>query len=567
MINSNCAPLAQRIERVASDHKVEGSNPSGRVMKETIPKEIMGNENTKEKNESYKIPKEILGALKTLEKAGFDAYLVGGCVRDILLEKTPKDWDITTNAAPEEIQKIFPDTFYENQFGTVGVVTKSEDPTLKTIEITPYRKDAKYSDKRHPDSVSFAATLEEDLARRDFTINAMALAIKSKIQNPKSETPKEAAKADPTGQANSKFKIQNSKFVIVDLFKGQEDLKNKLIRAVGNPEDRFNEDALRILRAVRFSAELDFNIEKKTEEAIKKEKGLLEMISKERIRDELVKMLMSEHPDKGIEKMRETGILKYVLPELEEGYGITQNKHHIYTVWEHNIRALMHAVSKKWPLEIRLASLLHDIGKPRTKVGEGPDSTFYGHEIVSAKMTAQILARLKFPKNFSEKIYKLVRWHLFFSDTEVITLSAVRRIIRNVGPENIWDLMKIRFTDRVGMGRPKEEPFRLRKYEAMVEQALRDPISVSMLKIDGNKVMEIAKMEPGPKVGYILHALLEKVLDDPSYNTEKWLSAETKRLAALPEEELKKIGQSGKEKREEFEEKEIEKIKEKYRVK
>jgi len=512
-------------------------------MKEFLPQEKnMKKEDEKEKKEKYEIPKEVLESLKTLEKADFDAYLVGGCVRDLVLSEveglpiTPKDWDITTNAKPEQIQKIFPETYYENDFGTVGVVTESENPSLKTIEITPYRLEAKYSDKRHPDSVSFAATLEEDLKRRDFTINALAL------------------------------KISDKKSEIIDLFDGQEDLKNKIIRAVGNPEERFNEDALRIMRAIRFSAELDFEIEKETEKAIKGKHGLLEMISKERIRDELVKMLMSDHPDKGIEKMRETEILRYVLPELEEGFGVTQNKHHIYTVWEHNIRALMHAAAKNWPLEIRLASLLHDIGKPRTKVGEGPDSTFYNHEIVSAKMTARILERLKFPNKFSEKVYKLVRWHLFFSDTEIITLSAVRRIIRNVGPENIWDLMKIRFTDRVGMGRPKEEPFRLRKYEAMVEQCLRDPLSVSMLKIDGNEIMKIAEIEPGPKVGYILHALLEQILDDPSLNTSEWLAENAKRLASLSDEELKKFGESGKEKRAELEESEIEKIMEKYRV-
>ncbi|MDP3052063.1 MAG: HD domain-containing protein [bacterium] len=505
-------------------------------MKESFGEKDMQDENEKEKKEQYKIPKEVLESLKTLGGADFDAYLVGGCVRDLLLGKIPKDWDITTDAKPEEIQKIFPETFYENDFGTVGIVTKSEEPSLKTIEITPYRLEAKYSDKRHPDSVSFAATLDEDLKRRDFTVNALAL------------------------------KIEKGKFEIIDLFDSQKDLKKKIIRAVGNPEDRFNEDALRIMRAVRFSAELDFDIEKKTEEAIEKEKGLLEMISKERIRDELVKMLMSEHPDKGIEKMRETGILRYVLPELEEGYGVGQNKHHIYTVWEHNIRALMHAVAKNWPLEIRLSSLLHDIGKPRTKEGEGPDSTFYGHEIASAKMTARILDRMRFPKKFSEKVLKLVRWHLFFSDVEKITLSAVRRIIRNVGPENIWDLMKIRFTDRVGMGRPKEEPFRLRQYEVMVEQCLRDPTSVSMLKINGNDIMKIAGIEPSPKIGYILHALLEKVLDDPALNTKEWLDNETKRLSALSENELKKLGEAGKEKKEELEEKEIEKIKERYKV-
>lgn len=488
------------------------------------------------------IPKEIIEAATRLEKAGFEAYLVGGCVRDILLEKKPKDWDMTTNAKPEGIEKLFSKTFYENKFGTVSVVTESEDPTLKTIEITPFRLEAKYSDKRHPDSVTFSQKIEDDLKRRDFTVNAMALKIKNQIS-----------------------KIENCE--IIDLFGGQEDLKNRLIRAAGDPEERFNEDALRIMRAVRFAAELDFEIEEKTEKAIKEKKELLEIISKERIRDEFVKILMSGHPDKAIEKTRETGILDYVIPELEEGYGVTQNKHHIYTVWEHNIKALMHAANKNWPLDIRIASLMHDIGKPRAKVGEGPDSTFYGHEVIGAKMAAKILARLKFPKKFSEKVIKLVRWHLFFSDTEVITLSAVRRIIRNVGPENIWDLMKVRFTDRVGMGRPKEEPYRLRKYEAMVEEALRDPISVSMLKIDGNEVMKIADVPPSPKVGYILHALLEKVLEDPKLNTAGWLSEETKRLNALPETELKKLGEAGKEKKSTLEEEEVGKIKKKYWVK
>ncbi len=519
---------------------------------------IPGSNPGRGKNMDYKIPKEITEILNAFSKSrlpagrqGFDAYLVGGCVRDLLLGAAsselvePKDWDIATNANPEQIQKIFPETFYENDFGTVGIVTQSENPALKVIEATPYRKEEKYSDKRHPDSVSFAATLEEDLARRDFTINALALSVLSreKSRGVEGMVPK-----------------------IIDLFSGQEDLKNKIIRSVGEAEKRFDEDALRILRAIRFLAEFDFEIEGRTEKALENKRGLLEMISKERIRDEFVKILMSEHPEKALEKMRELGILKYVLPELEEGFGVGQNKHHIYTVWEHNIRALMHAVARNWPLEIRLASLLHDIGKPRTKAGEGPDSTFYSHEIVSAKMAAKILERLRFSKKFSEKILKLVRWHLFFSDTEVITLSAVRRMVRNVGPENIWDLMKVRFTDRVGMGRPKEEPFRLRKYEAMVEQALRDPISVSMLKIDGNKVMEIAGISPGPKVGYILHGLFEKVLDDPSYNNEEWLFSETKKLAELPEKELKKLGEAGKEKREELESAEIEKIMEKYRV-
>ena len=320
------------------------------------------------------------------------------------------------------------------------------------------------------------------------------------------------------------------------------------------------------MRAVRLSAEHDFKIEKKTEEAIKEEGHLLRMISKERIRDEFVKILMSKNPDKAIEKMRESKILQYVLPELEEGYEIRQNKHHIYTIWEHNMRALMHSVEKDWPLDIRLASLLHDIGKPRSKRGEGPNSTFYGHEVIGAKITAQILTRLKFSKKFTEKIVKLVRWHLFFSDVEKITLSAVRRMVSNVGEEDIWDLMKVRFSDRVGMGRPKEEPYRLRKYESMIEEALRDPLSVKMLAVNGDDVIKIANIKPGPKIGFLLNILLEEVLDDPKLNTKEYLEKRLNDLSNMSDEDLEDISKKAKQKTFSEEEKEIKEIRKKYRV-
>ncbi|MBI4114666.1 MAG: HD domain-containing protein [Candidatus Niyogibacteria bacterium] len=489
----------------------------------------------------YNIPKEIRSIYTALHNAGFEAYLVGGCVRDLVLSEVegllhkPKDWDVTTNAMPEEIQSVFPESVYENNFGTVGVKSGAKDETLKIVEITPFRIEAKYSDKRHPDEVKFAKKLDDDLKRRDFTVNALA------------------------------FDIKNEE--IIDLFDGENDLKNKIIRAVGKPEERFGEDALRMLRAVRLSAELGFAIEEETKHALAKNASLLRHISQERIRDEFSKIIMSDNPVAGFETMRELGILKYILPEIEEGWGVGQNKHHIYTVWEHSLRALMHAVENSWSLQVRIAALLHDVGKPRTKRGEGKDSTFYGHEVVGAKMAKGALSRLRFSKKIIDDVYKLVRWHLFFSDTEVVTLSAVRRIVRNVGEDIIEDLLKVRYCDRIGMGRPKERPYRLRKYESMIEEALRSPLSVGQLAVHGDDVMKICKMDAGPRIGFILHVLLEEVLDDPSKNTRNHQEKRVGELCALSDEELKKMGVEAKKRKEQEEEKEVAEIRKKYFVK
>jgi len=516
----------------------------------------------------YKIPQEVLKVLESMEEAGYEVYLVGGCVRDLLLSRTPKDWDIATSAKPEEIQEVFPPSedgspvdvfgrftsFYENDFGTVGIVTDSEDPTLKVIEITPYREETKYSDKRHPDILGFTEKLEDDLKRRDFTINAIAIKVDhgAFIYNVGSKRTEE---------------VGDNLIEIVDLFEGQSDLKNGIIKTVGSAEERFTEDALRLLRAVRLASELGFRLDKKTSEAIKKYANLLKMISKERIRDEFNKIIISKDAERGIRDLYKLDLLHQIVPELEEGEGVEQNKEHIFTVWEHCVRSLGHAAKKDFPLEVRIAALFHDIGKPKTKEGDGPASTFYNHEIVGAKMTAKILTRLRYPKKIAEKIIRLVRWHLFFSDTDVITLSAVRRIVRNVGEENIWDLMKVRFCDRVGMGRPKEEPYRLRKYESMIEEALRSPLSVTSLEIDGKRLMEIAGIESGPKIGHVLHALLEEVLDDPKLNTKEYMEKRAVELAKMPDEELEKIGTAGKERKEKEEEKEIGEIRKKYHVK
>ncbi len=480
------------------------------------------------------IPKEIRAALTILENAGFEGFLVGGCVRDILLGRSPADWDITTNAGPTKIQEFFPNSFYENKFGTVSVVTGSEDPKLRAIEITPYRIEGKYSDKRHPDEIRFAKTIEEDLGRRDFTANAIAM---------------------------------NSSLEIIDPFGGQKDLENKIIKAVGNAEERFEEDALRIMRAVRFSAELGFSVEEKTGKALEKKAGLLKFIASERIRDEFSKIIMSQKPSIALEELRKLKILAIFLPELEEGYGIGQNKHHIYTVWEHNLNALDHSAKEKWPLVVRMSALFHDVGKPRAKRGEGPNSTFYGHEIIGAKMTEKILARLKYPGEFVEKSTKLVRYHLFYYNVDEVSESSVRRLIKQVGPEDMEDLIRVRICDRIGSGVPKAEPYKLRHFRFLVEKLQRDPISAKMLKIDGNKIKELTNLPQGIKVGLILNALMDEVLDNPEKNDKEYLEKRAKELNEISEKELKKLAEAGKNKKIGLEEEEVSKIKKKHYVK
>lgn len=496
------------------------------------------------KNNDWNIPPEVSRVTENLEKAGFKAFIVGGCVRDLILDREPRDWDVTTDATPEEIIKLFPHTFYENKYGTVGVVNdETTDEKLKIVEVTPFRLESEYSDKRRPDSVSFSKNIGDDLKRRDFTINALAL----------------------------KLQKENDGFTgnIIDLFGGQNDLKNGLIRTVGDAHERFSEDALRIIRAVRISAELGFAIEKETLEALKRHAPLLMHIARERIRDEFIRILMSDTPMNALILSHEIGILPFIAKELEDGYGVEQNQAHAYNVWEHLLHTVQHSADKKYPLEIRLAALFHDIGKPKTRrfSRETNQYTFYGHEVVGARITEKILKNLTFPVKIIENVVKLVRWHMFFSDTEQITLSAVRRMVANVGKDLIWNLMDVRICDRIGTGRPKENPYRLRKYKAMVEEALRDPISVGMLKIDGSKIIEVAKLEPGPKIGFILHALLEEVLENPKLNTGEYLEKRTGEMAKLSETNLKKLGAIGKDKKVQAEEAELEKIRSRHHVK
>lgn len=489
-------------------------------------------------NTNFTIPPEVSRVTKTLEDAGFEAFLVGGCVRDLIINKKPKDWDVTTNATPEQILSLFPHTFYENTFGTVGVVSdETEDETLKTIEVTPYRVESDYSDNRRPDTVTFSKNIADDLKRRDFTINALAFSV--------------------------------SKGQLIDNFKGQEDIAAQTIQTVGDAGERLTEDALRIIRAVRFHVELGFILSRETEKAILEHGHLLEKISKERIRDEFTKIIMSPRPMDGLLMLKKLNILQYIVPELEKTIGVEQNRAHSYDVWEHILRSLQTAADKGWGLDIRLAALFHDISKPETRRwgSEQNTWTFYGHEVVGSRVTRKILNNLRYPNKLIDKVVIMVRWHMFFSDTEQISLSAVRRMIVNVGRENIWDLMNVRVCDRIGTGRPKEDPYRLRKYHAMIEEALRDPITVGMLKIDGKRLIEITQSTPGPKIGYTLHALLEEVLEDPTKNTVEYLEKRSIELYNMEEGELKKLGEQGKQLKEEVDQQEISKIRKEHKVK
>lgn len=481
------------------------------------------------------VPKEVREISSALSRAEYENYLVGGCVRDLALGRTPKDWDITTIATPEEIVALFPHTFYENTFGTVGVVSdEATDDSLKIIEVTPYRLESGYTDARHPDNVAWGTRVEEDLARRDFTINALAYDIE--------------------------------KEELVDLYEGQKDIEAKIIRTVGKAEERFREDALRMLRALRLASELNFALAHETQSAIGENASLLEKISKERIRDEFIKIVMSDNPAIALDMAARIGLLHFISPEFEKGIGVEQNKAHSYTVWEHLLRSLNHAAAKKFPLHVRLSALFHDIAKPHTKRMIDGQATFYGHEVVGARITKKILEDLKFSKEIIEKVTKLVRWHMFFSDTEEISLSAVRRMVRNVTPELIWDLMDMRAADRIGTGRPKEKPYRLRKYHSMIEEVMRDPISVKQLKVNGEDVMKLTGEPGGPHIGFILEILLAEVLLDPKLNEKGYLEKRVKELFALIPEELDKQGREARKSNQGEDEKEVEKIREEYKV-
>jgi tRNA nucleotidyltransferase (CCA-adding enzyme) len=478
-----------------------------------------------------KSPNYVKQSMAALVAAGFEAYIVGGCVRDLLMKKEPKDWDITTNALPEEIQKIFPESVYENNFGTVGVKIKKGEETIDILEITTYRIESNYTDKRHPDKVEFTNKIEQDLGRRDFTVNSMAM----DLNNLKKRT----------------------KIELIDPFNGQKDLVNKTIKAVGDPSKRFNEDALRMIRAIRFAVTLNFKIEDKTIKSIQKHSKLIRKVANERIKDEFIKIISSNHPDEGILLIRKTSLLGYILPELEKGVGVNQNKHHTYTIFKHLILALKYCPSSDY--RVRLASLFHDIAKPQTKRGNGENATFYNHDLVGAKVTTRIMKRLAFSNEDIEIVSHLVKNHMFYYNVDEVSEAGVRRLLKKVGKNHMKDLMDVRIADRLGSGVPKAKPYKLRHLEYLIDKVDKDPISVKNLKISGETLIRELKMPPGPKFGAILECLLAEVIEDPAKNSKIYLKTQAKKLYKMELNKLRKQARGKIEERKEEEDKEIKK--------
>jgi tRNA nucleotidyltransferase (CCA-adding enzyme) len=448
------------------------------------------------------LPQSVQTIFNTFHKAGYEIYAVGGSVRDILMDRPTHGWDFTTNAIPEEILKLFPDSFYDNQFGTVGIkiyesgprlsfprrresvlVLKEtqipdqvgDDKAIDIYEVTTYRSEKGYTDHRHPDKIQWGKSLKEDLSRRDFTINAIAYDGKT----------------------------------LIDPYHGQEDVIDKIIRAVGEPNARIEEDALRMVRAVRIASELGFMIEPKALTAIKTNAQLITDISAERVRDELLRILASAFAADGILLLKQTGLLKIIIPELDGAFAIGQKspaRHHIYDVGTHSVMAMKLCPSKD-PV-VRLATLLHDIGKvPTYKVDEKGIVTFYNHEMVSTKLAKVILIRLRFSR---------------------------KRFIRHVGKENLPDMLALRTGDRLGGG-AAETSWRMELFKKRLEEVQKQPFTVADLKIDGFDVMKALNVKPGPIIGKVLNDLFSEV-EAGTLNNEREVLLERLKSNNIPNE-------------------------------
>jgi putative nucleotidyltransferase with HDIG domain len=385
--------------------------------------------------------------------------------------------------------------------------------------------------------------------RRDFTINAMAFDIlKSKV-------------------LKTKVKVEGK---IIDLYEGISDLNKRIIKAVRNANERFDEDALRMLRAVRFASQLGFRIEDKTFDAVQLKAKNIKFVSDERIRDEFIKIAMSDAGSKSVKLLEESSLLKYILPELIDCIGVGQNLHHIYTVYDHLLNSFDYAVKQGFSLEVRLAALFHDIGKPMSKRGEGKFSTFYNHEVISTKITKKILERMKFPSYIMDKVLLLVKNHQFYYDPEINTDSSIRYLLSNVKKENILELSQLREADRIGSGCPKALPFRLRHFLFRVEKVLNEMenknLSLKTLKVDGEKLMKLLNIKPGPRLGFILNILLSDIIGDMNLNKVKYLSNRVKELNKLNDLKLKELSDKSKTIYKDLMLKEEEKIKNKYKV-
>ena len=445
------------------------------------------------------IPAPIKEIARILNNESFQCFLVGGAVRDSIMGFTPKEYDIATNAKPEDVQRIFKYTIPTGiKHGTILVILDDMH-----VEITTFRSDGNYSDGRHPDKVEYTASIEDDLPRRDLTINAMA------------------------------YNILDGN--LIDMFDGMKDIKNKIIRSVGNPYERFTEDGLRIMRAIRFATRLNFNIEKETFDAICHSTGMLTSIAYERIREEFNGILISDNPFRGIELLRKTGILALIMPELMQGFGVAQNRFHKYDVYYH----ILHTIQAVEPLEteeltllVRLAALFHDIAKPmvQKKVSKQEEPVYYNHEVVGANVAKKVMRRLKYSNAEIDFVTLLVRQHMFYYQDEW-TDGAVRRFMKAVGIENIKPLLKLREADRLGSGNRKDKeskaiPKLLARIDKIIEE--ENAITVKDLKINGNDLMKEFNLKPGPIVGKILNYLLDLILDEPSLNDKEKLMEKTK---------------------------------------
>lgn len=525
------------------------------------------------------LDREALYILKTIRNAGFEAYIVGGAVRDLLINmrqaynagqssetdvqvdiEPPNDYDFTTNAKPEEILSLFPEAFYENEFGTVMITpedlraqfgltepangeaesngsariidiqaaTKIHDslevPTLEDFEkpsaadihnyeITTYRSEDAYKDHRRPDNVVWGESLEQDLERRDFTINALALRVDDSL-------------LEELNGENKYIDLEPGQFEVIDPHNGLEDLGAGIVRTVGDPNTRFQEDALRLLRAIRFSVQLNMQIEESTFEAILKNYKLLEHVSWERIGAEFMKMIRSGYPREAMALLDETKLLEQIMPELLAAKAVEQGGHHETDVWTHSLDALAACPSKD--SIVRLATLLHDIGKPVTYDDKSGGITFYNHEVVGARIAKKIGQRLRLSKKNQDRLFILVRYHMFYYQPENSDAS-IRRFMRKVGLENIDDILDLREADRLGSG-ARRTSWRLEEMKQRVIEQLNQPMAVKDLAISGHDLMSELGLEPGPKIGEILNALFEEVLDDPDLNTREILLEKAKTL-------------------------------------
>lgn len=457
------------------------------------------------------IPDYVVWIAEELQKNNFEAYLVGGCIRDILLGNKPSDYDIATNAYPEEISRIFPKSIPTGaQFGTITVLIPDNFGENFAVQVTTYRSEADYISGRWPSKVEFSRNIQEDLSRRDFTINSIALNLQ-------------------------RFDEDNVPLdqIIIDLFGGIQDLEKKIIKAVGNPTDRFSEDGLRAVRACRFASQLGFEIEQETFTAIKQTNHITKMISIERFREELEKLLFkSPKPSVGLRLMYQAGILEIFIPELLEGIDVVQPQFHVDDVFEHSLKSVDLA-----PDDVKLAALFHDIGKPRTKSEDQKGIHFYGHDVVGSEITEEIMKRLKFPNQIIEETKRLVRWHMFYYPSADWRESekraqvqgndhgwsdgAIRRLINNVGgDEAIEKLMKLRIADATANPKTNFHPSEIEALSKRISEvrAKSTALKITDLDIKGEDLIENFGLTPGKLVGDILKYLLELVLDEPSHN-------------------------------------------------